>query len=155
MKERFGTIDEYLEARPGEIRAVLEKVRRTIRAAAPGAVERISYQMPAFAVEGKTLIYFAAYKDHIGIYPVPSSGPDGLQKELRPYIKGKGTIRLPLDLPIPYDLVKKIALALAGEAKAAATARKAASGRRTSRRPNSRPDFLYNISTSPIRSSRR
>lgn len=107
MKETAKTIDEYISAHPDEIRVILEKMRQTIRKAAPEAVETISYQMPAFKLNGKSLVYFAAFKNHIGFYPTPS-GMQAFEKELSCYKKGKGSVQFPLDKPIPYDLVEKI-----------------------------------------------
>ena len=101
------TIDEYIKTFPKEVQPLLEKVRRTIRKAAPGAVETISYQMPTFKLKGKGLVYFAGYKNHIGFYPIPS-GVAAFKKELSPYKQGKGSVQFPLDKPIPYDLVTRI-----------------------------------------------
>ncbi len=81
-------------------------MRHTIREAAPEATEAISYQMPTFKLNGN-LVHFAAFKNHIGFYPAPT-GTEAFQKELSPYKGGKGSIRFPLDKPIPYDLVKRI-----------------------------------------------
>jgi uncharacterized protein YdhG (YjbR/CyaY superfamily) len=106
MRTQFKTIDEYIDTFPDGIQAILRKMRQTIRKAAPGAVEAISYQMPTFKLNGN-LVHFAAFKDHIGFYPVPS-GIEAFRDELLPYIAGKGTIRFPLDRPIPYDLVAKV-----------------------------------------------
>ena len=85
---------------------VLEELRRTIRSAAPEAEETISYGIPTFALNGN-LVHFAAFKRHIGFYPTPSA-IDAFQSELSPYEVAKGTIRFPLDRPIPFDLVTKI-----------------------------------------------
>jgi uncharacterized protein YdhG (YjbR/CyaY superfamily) len=101
------TIDEYIKTFPEHIRDILEKMRQTIKKAAPGAVEAISYQMPTFKLNGKNLVHFAAFKNHIGFYPQPS-GTAAFQKELSPYKAGKGSIQFPLDKPVPFDLVKKI-----------------------------------------------
>jgi uncharacterized protein YdhG (YjbR/CyaY superfamily) len=108
MKTQYKTIDEYIKAFPENIQIVLEKMRQTIRKAAPGAIETISYQMPAFKLNGN-LVYFAALKNHIGFYPTPS-GIESFTEELSPYVKGKGSVQFPLDKPIPYDLVEKIVL---------------------------------------------
>ena len=108
MKKGFETIDEYIESVPEDVRAILEKIREIIRKAAPGAAEKIAYQIPTFMLDGRNLIHFAAFKDHVSVYPIPA-GPASFLKQLRPYIKGKGTIAFPLDRPIPYGLVKKIA----------------------------------------------
>ena len=105
MKAQYSTIDEYIAMFPDEIQAILQRLRRTIHKAAPEATEAISYQMPTFKLNGN-LVHFAAFKSHIGFYPVPS-GIEAFREELEPYIKGKGTIQFPLDKPIPYDLVEK------------------------------------------------
>jgi uncharacterized protein YdhG (YjbR/CyaY superfamily) len=100
-------IDEYISGFPEDIRQKLEKIRQVIKEAAPGAREAISYGMPALRLNG-TLVYFAAFKDHIGFFPT-SSGIDAFKRELSTYSTSKGTIRFPLDKPIPFDLIKKIA----------------------------------------------
>ena len=99
-------IEEYIARFPEDIQEILEKLRMTIREAAPEAEERISYQMPTFALKGN-LVHFAAHKSHIGFYPTPS-GIEEFEKELSPYVGGKGSVRFPLDQPIPYDLISKI-----------------------------------------------
>jgi uncharacterized protein YdhG (YjbR/CyaY superfamily) len=99
-------IDEYVARFPDDVQDILEKIRATIKEAAPEAVERISYQMPTFALEGN-LVHFAAHKSHIGFYPTPS-GIEEFKKELTPYIGGKGSVKFPLDQPIPYDLITEI-----------------------------------------------
>ncbi len=99
-------IDEYIARFPEDIQEILEKLRMTIREAAPEAEERISYQMPTFALKGN-LVHFAAHKSHIGFYPTPS-GIEEFEKELSPYVGGKGSVKFPLDQPIPYDLISKI-----------------------------------------------
>lgn len=109
MKKQFKTIDEYLKTFPEDIQIILEKIRQTIRNAAPDAVEAISYQMPTFKLNGKNLVHFAAWKNHIGFYPTPS-GTETFQKELSPYARSKGSVQFPLDKPIPLDLVEKIVI---------------------------------------------
>jgi uncharacterized protein YdhG (YjbR/CyaY superfamily) len=99
-------IDEYIARYPEDIQEILEKIRMTIREAAPEADERISYQIPTFALEGN-LVHFAAYKNHIGFYPTPS-GIEEFEEELSFYVGGKGSVKFPLDKPIPYDLITKI-----------------------------------------------
>ncbi len=101
------SIDEYIANFPPPIRAILEKIRATIAAAAPGARELISYRMPAFAQQG-ILLYFAAFKTHIGVYP-PVSGDRKLEITLSRYAGPKGNLRFPLDQPVPYALIKRIA----------------------------------------------
>ncbi len=99
-------IDEYIAGFPSDVQKKLEIVRTTIRKAAPGAAETISYQVPAFTLQGY-LIYFAGYKHHIGLYPAPR-GVAEFKEELSAYEGGKGTIKLPLDKPIPARLISKI-----------------------------------------------
>ena len=100
------TIDEYIADFPRDVQPLLEKVRAAIRKAAPKAVEKISYQMPTFAQEGN-LIHFAGYNHHIGLYP--GSRPiEQFKDELAKYETSKGTVRLPLDKPIPVGLIGKI-----------------------------------------------
>lgn len=100
------TIDEYIAGFPREVQEILEKIRMTIGQAAPGAEETIKYRMPTFALKGK-LVYFAAFKHHIGFYPVPT-GIDAFKDELAVYEGGKGSVKFPLDKPIPYDLISRI-----------------------------------------------
>ena len=107
MRKQFETIDEYIESFPKDVQVSLEKMRQTIRKAAPDASEAISYQMPTFKLNGRNLVHFAAFKNHIGFYPIPS-GIEAFKKELSPYKQGKGSVQFPLDKPIPYDIVAKI-----------------------------------------------
>jgi uncharacterized protein YdhG (YjbR/CyaY superfamily) len=100
------SIDEYIAGFPEETKRILERLREMIRAAAPGAEEKISYQMPAFYLEGN-LVYFAAFKNHIGFYPT-SSGIEAFKHELSAYEFSKGTVRFPLDKPLPLKLVSRI-----------------------------------------------
>jgi uncharacterized protein YdhG (YjbR/CyaY superfamily) len=99
-------IDDYISQFPAEVQAVLEKVRATIRHAAPDAKEVISYMMPAFKQHG-ILVYFAAWEKHIGMYP-PISGDKTLEKAIARYAGPKGNLQIPLDEPIPYDLIERI-----------------------------------------------
>lgn len=103
----FNTIDDYINAFPEDVQGILEKVRQIIREEAPDAVETISYGMPTFNLNGRYLVYFAGWKNHISLYPV-SSGDKTFQKELSPFLSGKGTAKFLLKNPIPYDLIKKI-----------------------------------------------
>jgi len=109
MIKKFKTMDEYIKTFPNDVQNILEKMRQTIRKAAPEAVEAISYQMPTFKLNGKNLVHFAAWKNHIGFYPTPS-GTETFKKELSPYKRTKGSVQFPLELPIPYDLVEKIVI---------------------------------------------
>jgi uncharacterized protein YdhG (YjbR/CyaY superfamily) len=102
-------MDEYINTFPNDVQSILEKMRQTIRKAAPKATEAISYQMPTFKLDGKNLVHFAAFKNHIGFYPIPS-GIEAFKKELSPYKQGKGSVQFPIDKQIPYDLVKNIVI---------------------------------------------
>lgn len=106
-KKKFKTIDEYVRTFPKDVQTILENMRQTIRKAAPEAVETISYQMPTFKLNGRGLVYFAAFTNHVGFYPIPS-GIKAFEKDLSPYKQGKGSVQFPLDQPVPFDLVTKI-----------------------------------------------
>ena len=103
---KFTTIDEYIATFPKETQKILKDIRATIKAAAPDAEEKISYQMPTFFLKGN-LIHFAAYKNHIGIYPTPN-GIESFKKELSKYKGAKGSVRLPIDEPMPLKLISRI-----------------------------------------------
>ncbi|PYV41552.1 MAG: hypothetical protein DMG06_16705 [Acidobacteria bacterium] len=105
QKKQFGTIDEYIKTFPEDVQRILEKIRQTIKKAAPAAEEAISYQIPTFKLNGKYLVYFAAFKNHIGLYPPP---PTVFKKEVSSYEGPKGNLKFPLDKPMPLDLVKRI-----------------------------------------------
>lgn len=100
------TIDEYIARCPDEVQLILEKIRAIVVTVAPDAQERISYRMPAFWQQG-ILIYFAAFKSHIGIYP-PFSGDAELEQALARYRGPKGNLKFPLDEPIPYQLIRRL-----------------------------------------------
>jgi uncharacterized protein YdhG (YjbR/CyaY superfamily) len=102
------SVEDYLAALPEEPRAALEKLRKTIRAAAPQATEKISYAMPAFEQNGRFLVSYAAFKDHCSLYPASTAVMETLGDELEPYFSGKGTLRFRADEPIPAALVRKI-----------------------------------------------
>jgi len=106
-KSQFKTIDEYIASFPRKVGDVLEELRRVIKESAPKAEETISYGIPTFDLNGRHLVHFAAYKNHVGFYPT-SSGIEAFKKELSPFKTSKGTVQFPLDQPIPFDLVKKI-----------------------------------------------
>ena len=103
------TVDEYIAGFPEDAQTILEKVRATIRKALPKSEETISYGIPAFKAGGKTILYFAGYKKHIGVYPVTPDVKAHFKKELEGMKGGKGTVRFPLDRAIPYALIAKIA----------------------------------------------
>jgi len=99
-------IDGYISAFPPEVQAILERIRETVHNAAPNAEETISYQIPAFRLHG-IIVYFAAFRNHIGFYP-PVSGDLRLEKAIAPYAGEKGNLRFPLSQPIPYALIGRI-----------------------------------------------
>jgi uncharacterized protein YdhG (YjbR/CyaY superfamily) len=103
-----GTVDAYLAALPEDQRRVLERLRETIRSAAPDAAEAIAYQMPAFRLGGKFLVSYAAFRGHCSLFPLSGAILDELGDEVAPYRSGKGTLRFTVDRPIPAALVKKI-----------------------------------------------
>ena len=105
-KKTINTIDEYIAICPAEVQGLLQELRAIIKAAAPEARETISYQMPAFAQNG-ILVYFAAFKNHIGFYPT-GKGVEAFKDELSAYPGSKGTVRFPLDKPLPAQLVTRI-----------------------------------------------
>jgi len=99
-------IDEYIAASPPTVQTILEHIRQTVRNAAPEAQEIISYCMPAFTQNG-ILVYFAAFKNHVGLFP-PISGDPKLENAIAPYAGEKGNLRFPLNQPIPYELIERI-----------------------------------------------
>ncbi len=105
-KTSFKTIDEYIASFPSEIQVVLQQIRKAVRESAPSAEETISYQMPAFKKNG-VLVYFAAFKDHIGFFPT-ASGVEAFVDKLKGYKTSKGTVQFPLNKPMPIELIKEI-----------------------------------------------
>jgi uncharacterized protein YdhG (YjbR/CyaY superfamily) len=100
------SIDEYIAGFPPDVQEILEKIRMTIRKAAPDAEEAVKYGIPTFTLKGN-LVHFGAYQKHIGFYPTPT-GLEEFKEELSVYEGSKGTVRFPLDKPIPFDLIGKI-----------------------------------------------
>jgi len=105
--KKYETINEYLQDFPLEVVEILINIRKVVASSAPEAIECIAYNMPAFKLFNKPLVYFAAFKNHIGFYALPS-GNVAFQKELSNYKIGKGSIQFPLDQDIPYDLIAQI-----------------------------------------------
>ncbi len=104
---KYSSIDQYITEAPAEVKQILINIRSLISEKAPEAVSCIAYNMPAFKYHKKPLVYFAAFKNHIGFYALPS-GNVAFQKELTKYKTGKGSIQFPLDQEIPYDLIGQI-----------------------------------------------
>jgi len=117
-------MDEYIAGFAPDVQAILERVRQTIKAAAPEAEESISYRIPAFKLNG-ILVYFAAFKKHIGIYP-PVRGDASLMRAIKPYAGPKGNLQFPFEKPIPYPLIRRIV-----KARVQTTRDKAVSRRRS------------------------
>lgn len=122
--QNFSSIDEYIAGFDPQIRQRLAAMRATIRAAAPQASEKISYQMPTFYLHGN-LVHFAAFKNHIGFYPTPW-GIDAFKEELSAYKGAKGSVQFPHDQPLPLELVRRIV-----EYRVAENLRKAATKKRS------------------------
>lgn len=104
---KYSSIDQYITEAPAEVKQILINIRSLISEKAPEAVSCIAYNMPAFKYDKKPLVYFAAFKNHIGFYALPS-GNVAFQKELTKYKTGKGSIQFPLDQEIPYDLIGQL-----------------------------------------------
>jgi uncharacterized protein YdhG (YjbR/CyaY superfamily) len=102
------TVDEYMAALPADVRAVMEQLRATIRAAAPDATESIAYLMPALRTDGRFLVSYAAFKRHFSLFPASDVVVDELGDELTPYLAGKGTIQFKAASPLPLDLIARI-----------------------------------------------
>lgn len=119
----FKSVDEYIKAQPLELQPVLRRVRSIIRRAVPEATEVISYQIPAYKLAGRALIYFAAWKQHYSIYPATDPLMAAFKGELTPYRVSKGTLRFPLSQPVPVKLIERIARFRAEETLRSATAK--------------------------------
>lgn len=117
------TIDAYIAGFPPDVQAILQQIRATIREAAPDTEEAISYRIPTFNLDGRYLIYFAGFKSHVSVYPAPMGAAE-FADEMAVYGSGKGTMKFPLDKPIPFDLIRRLvefrrreSLAAAGKGK--------------------------------------
>jgi uncharacterized protein YdhG (YjbR/CyaY superfamily) len=106
-KKSFTSIDEYIAACPPESQAYLKQIRKLIRALVPDAKEKISYQIAAFERNGKNLIHFAGWKKHVSLYPVPA-GNEAFERQIKPYVSDKGTVKFPLDEPLPIKLIERV-----------------------------------------------
>jgi uncharacterized protein YdhG (YjbR/CyaY superfamily) len=120
MRTAAGSIDEYIAAFPPATQVALRRVRDLIAWSAPGATETISYSMPTFDLNGRHLVHFAGFRNHVGFYPIPS-GIEAFKEELASFKTGKGSVQFPLDAPLPESLISRIV-----EFRVAENARKAA-----------------------------
>lgn len=110
MTEKFATVEDYLDSLAPEVRGVLEEVRATIHAALPGAEDTISYHIPTVVLDGRRVVHYAGWKHHVSLYPAPDD--PALADEIAPYAGGKGTLKFPLDQPVPHELVTRIVQSL-------------------------------------------
>ena len=106
-KTNFQSIDEYIAACPPESQKYLQQIRKLIHTLVPDAKEKISYQMAAFERNGKNLIHFAGWKQHVSLYPVPA-GSEAFERQIAKYAGGKGTLKFPLDEPLPIKLIERV-----------------------------------------------
>lgn len=105
--QKFSSVDEYIHSFPADIQTVLNDVRALVRSVAPDASEQIAYGMPAYKLRGKPLVYFGAYKGHLGVYALPVTHTE-YAVELAPYVHSKGSVQFSWSKPIPYDLIKRM-----------------------------------------------
>jgi uncharacterized protein YdhG (YjbR/CyaY superfamily) len=108
VPQKFSSVDDYIASFPSEVQEKLQAVREAMRRGAPGTDEAISYGIPTFKLAGRYVIYFAGWKEHISVYPIPELD-DALAEAVRPHQSGKGTLKFRLDEPIPYDLIERLA----------------------------------------------
>jgi uncharacterized protein YdhG (YjbR/CyaY superfamily) len=104
---RFATVDEYIGSLPADVQVIVREVRRAALAAAPDAQDAIRYQIPTLTLGGTSLVHYAAWTHFLSVYPVPRADA-ALRTELTAYEAGKGTLRFPLDRPVPYDLIERV-----------------------------------------------
>jgi uncharacterized protein YdhG (YjbR/CyaY superfamily) len=100
-------VDEYIAGFPQQVQERMQEIRATIRETAPGAEESISYKMPTYKIKGERLIYFAAYKNHIALYPAPA-GVKGFEADMALYGRARSTLGFPNDKPLPYELIRRV-----------------------------------------------
>ena len=106
----FRNVDEYIATFPPDVQRTLEEVRAAIRAAVPGTEERISYGIPTFSLDGRYVVYFSGWKRHVSVYPIPdTAGDPAFERELKRHMAGKGTLKFPLDEPMPVELIQRVA----------------------------------------------
>jgi len=111
VAEKFASVEDYVESLAPEVRTALEEVRATIREAAPGGDEVITYNIPTLRRDGRPVVHFAGWKGHVSLYPMPDGDAD-LVRDLAPYSSGKGTLKFPLADPMPLELVRRVVVEL-------------------------------------------
>ena len=114
MAQHFESVDDYISTFPPDVQTVLQAARKTIHAAAPGAKESISYQIPTFSISGRPVVYLAGWKKHISLYPIPGLD-DALEQQVAPYLSGQGTAKFLLAKPIPHELITVLVQRLVGQ----------------------------------------
>jgi uncharacterized protein YdhG (YjbR/CyaY superfamily) len=107
VADEYASIDEYIASFPEDVQIMLEEIRQTVRDVVPTAKETMSYRIPTFTLNDRHLVYFAGWKRHIALYPVPDAD-EALSRELAPYRASKGTLRFPLNRPVPYELIRRL-----------------------------------------------
>ena len=112
MAEQFASVDDYIASFPAATQTVLQELRRRIHAVLPGSGEKISYNIVGVTVDGRVVVHFAGWARHVSMYPVPAMDAP-LAAETEPYLSGRGTVKFPLNRPIPYDLIERLAARLA------------------------------------------
>lgn len=116
MAEHFETVEDYIATFPAEVQAILQEIRRRCLAAVPGAGEKISYGIPTITLDDHYVVYFAGWKHHISVYPIPL-GDEDFKLRIAPYRAAKGTLKFPLAKPVPYELIEEVARLLAEQRK--------------------------------------
>ncbi|MBT2515282.1 iron chaperone [Arthrobacter sp. ISL-30] len=114
MAEHFATIEEYIASYPPDVQQVLQEIRRRCHAAVPNAGEKISYGLPTIRLNDHYVVYFAGWKHHFSVYPIPD-GDEDFERRITPYRAAKGTLKFPHNKPVPYDLIEEVARLLAGQ----------------------------------------
>jgi len=114
MDRQTATVDEYIGSFPASVQEILSEIRRRMLAVMPEAGETISYGIPTVTLGGKHVVYFGAWKTHVSVYPVPA-GDEELERAIAPYRAGKGTLKFGLAKPIPFDIIERVAAALAAQ----------------------------------------
>jgi uncharacterized protein YdhG (YjbR/CyaY superfamily) len=121
VPEQFTSVEDYLDSLSPEVRSVLQEVRAALHSAVPGAEDTISYNIPTLTADGRRVVHYAGWTKHVSLYPAPGPTPDDadLEGEIAPYVVGKGTLKFPLDQPVPHDLVARVAKALSAAGRPA------------------------------------
>lgn len=114
QRTKFTSVEQFIKAAPEQAQSILKKLRAAVRKALPKADETISYNIPCYKLNGKYVVYFAGYPNHVSIYPVPKT-ITGMKEDIAKYKAGKGTLKFANDKPLPLGFIKKVILQLAKE----------------------------------------